>query len=124
MRVCLFGGIIVCYTALFGAFGVICAEESIFKTVISTAFRWAMPCTKSELRFRQYNPLLAITYLLGAGVKSIKDKAQHAYNKRTERKELVSAIQYLSSDEEERKQRDKIMARRQKCAAVCLISEL
>lgn len=70
------------------------------------------------------NPLLAITYLLGAGVKSIKDKAQHAYNKRTERKELVSAIQYLSSDEEERKQRDKIMARRQKCAAVCLISEL
>lgn len=67
------------------------------------------------------NPLIAIAYFLGIGTKSANDKIQNAIDKRDKKKELESAISYLSSDEEERKRRSAVAEKRQKWAMRCLL---
>lgn len=67
------------------------------------------------------NPWMAIAYLLGIGAKTSKDKLQNAFDTRDERKESESMIKFNAQDEEERKQRGKILDRREKWATRCFL---
>lgn len=62
------------------------------------------------------NPWVAVVYLLGSGAKSIKNKIENAEKERDKRKTLESAINFLSSSEEERKRRCEIAEKREKWA--------
>lgn len=71
------------------------------------------------------NPLLAIIYLIG---KTTNDKLQNAINEREKKKRLESTIQYISSDEEERKRYLEISNNREerleKCISIIIIEML
>lgn len=67
------------------------------------------------------NPWLAITYLLGKGAQNAKNKLQNSIDERDKKKELESAISYLSSDEKERKRRSEIAEKREKWAIRSLL---
>ena len=67
------------------------------------------------------NPLIAVAYFLGIGVKKVKGKAQRAIDKRDDRKMAESAAKFSSSDEAERIRRIEISQRREKWAFRCLI---
>lgn len=67
------------------------------------------------------NPWVAVVYLLGSGAKSIKNKIENAEKERDKRKTLESAINFLSSSEEERKRRCEIAEKREKRAFRCLL---
>ena len=71
---------------------------------------------------RLYNNIgIAFAYLFGKGARNSYDKLQNTIDNRDSRKEIESAIQYLSNDEEERRRRDMIMIRREKWALRCLL---
>lgn len=70
------------------------------------------------------NPWLAVTYFLGAGAKSIKNKMQNAIDKRDERKILESAINNLSMEKEDHKRHYEKLEKREKWAMRCLLTAI
>lgn len=71
---------------------------------------------------RLYNNIwMSISYLFGVSAKNSKNKLQNAIDKRDDRKELESSIQYLSGDEKEHKRRVERAEKREKRATRSLL---